>query len=78
MSVNPKQPTLKEGGYGTELSQFGDFSILFRYFSTRTLRPSRTSPPIANDIDELTFVWDKTLNRLYTKSNGALRYVAFT
>jgi hypothetical protein len=78
MSVNPRQPTLKSGQYGDEAGLFTDINALFRSFATRALRPSRTSPPIANDVDELTFVYDKTLNRLYTKVNGSLRYVAFT
>jgi len=78
MSVNPKQPVLKSGLYRNESSMFTDMNALFRSFATRTLRPSRTSPPIAADVDELTFVYDKTLNRLYTKVNGTLRYAAFT
>lgn len=75
---NPVQPSLKAGHYDDEVSQFTDLNNLLKNFATKALRPSRTSPPIANDVAELTFVWDKTLKRLYTKSDGALRYVAFT
>lgn len=78
MSVNPKQPTLKEGGYDSEIASFGDFNNLFRNFATRALRPSRTSPPIANDVDELTAVIDKSTLKIYWKVNGTLRYVQLT
>lgn len=78
MSVNPKQPYLKTGLYKDEPGTFADLNAILRNFATKKLRPSRTSPPIANDIGELEFVYDKTAHRLYTKVNGALKYVAFS
>jgi hypothetical protein len=42
------------------------------------IRPSLSSPPVARDVQEFTFVFDKTLLRLYTKIDGTLRYVQFT
>jgi hypothetical protein len=71
-------PTPREGGYGQEQSISGDLNSLFRFFASKRLRASRNSPPLAKEVGELEFVWDKTLKRLYTKSDGSLRYVAFT
>lgn len=68
---NPQQPSLKAVG---DL----DYNALLRFFATKAMRASRTSPPLAKDVEELTWVYDKTLNRLYTKSDGTLRYIAFT
>lgn len=78
MSVDPVQPVLKEGGYGSEVSSFGDINNLFKFFATKKLRASLSSPPLAHQVGELEFVYDKTQQRLYTKIDGTLRYVAFT
>jgi len=78
MSVNPKQPVLKSGAYSDEPGVWTDLNAVLRNFATKKLRPSRTSPPIANDVGELEFVYDKTLHRLYTKVNGTLKYAAFS
>lgn len=78
MSVNPKQPVLKAALYADETSSFTDLNVLFKNFMPKKLRPTRTTPPIANDIGELELYFDKTALRLYTKVNGALRYVTFT
>lgn len=77
-SVLPQQPFLKSGTYDKESSSYTDIQSLMKNFATKTLRPSLSSPPLAKDVAELTFVYDKTANRLYTKVDGTLRYVAFT
>jgi hypothetical protein len=74
----PQQPYLRSGKYGDEIASFTDFNALLKFFATKTLRASLTSPPLAKDVEELTFVYDRTLNRLYTKCNGSLKYVAFS
>lgn len=78
MAVNPVQPTLKEGAYGQEQSSFGDLNNLFRFFATKKLRYSKTSPPLLKDIPEGEWIWDKTLGRLYICSNGVLKFVQFS
>lgn len=74
----PKSPYLKAGTYDQEPSQFGDMNNLMRFFMTKAMRASLTSPPLAKDVGELTLVYDKTLDRIYTKSNGTLRFIQFT
>lgn len=76
--MTAKIPVLREGQYSNEGSSFDDFGNVSRFFMPRKLRESRTSPPVAADVPELTLVYDKTANRLYTKVNGALKYVAFS
>jgi hypothetical protein len=77
MSVDPKPPVLRSGQYD-EPATFGDLNAIFKFLVENHMRPSLSSPPLAHQVEELTFVYDKTLNRLYTKINGTLRYVAFT
>lgn len=74
----PQQPYLKTGRYSDEPGAFTDFNSLLRSFATKKLRPALSSPPLAKDVGELEFVYDKSAQRLYTKIDGALRYVAFT
>ena len=76
-SPKPIQPHLKAGTYDQEANTFGDVNNLLRFFATKALRASLSSPPLAHDVEELTFVYDKTANRLYTKVNGSLKYIAF-
>jgi hypothetical protein len=78
VSPNPKQPVLKAALYSDEPSSFTDLQILFKQFMPKKMRPTRTSPPIANDTGELELYFDKTALRLYTKVDGTLRYVQFT
>lgn len=77
MSVNPKPFTLRAGAYSEEPATFADLTEMAKYMVQTHIRPSRTSPPIANDVGELTFVFDKSALRLYTKIDGTLRYVQF-
>ena len=74
----PKSPSLKSGTYEHENNMFSDLNNLSRFFATKALRAALTSPPLAKDVQELTFVYDKILNRLYTRVDGTLRYVQFT
>lgn len=76
-TVVPKPPILRAGQYD-ETATFGDLTAIFKWLVECHIRPALTSPPLAKDVAELTFVFDRTANRLYTKSNGALRYVQFT
>lgn len=78
MATTPKQPSLKEGGYGDETSSFGDFNNLFRFFATKKLRYSKTSPPLLKDTPEGEFILDKTLNRIYIQVDGVLKYITLT
>lgn len=78
MSTNPKPPRLKSGLYGDEPATFTDVNGLFKFVTENHVRASRTSPPVVNDLKELTWVVDKTLLRLYVKIDGALRYVQLT
>jgi hypothetical protein len=78
LSTDPKQPVLKAGLYDNEAGIFTDINALLKHFATKKLRPSRTSPPIANDVGELEFVIDKAALRIYTKVNGTLRYWGLT
>lgn len=77
-SAVPKSPHLKAGTYDAEPSTFGDINSLLRFFATKKLRASLSSPPLAQQVGELEFVFDKTALRLYTKIDGTLRYVVFT
>jgi len=78
MATTPRQPSLKEGGYRDETSSFGDFNNLARFFATKKLRYSLTSPPLIKDVPEGEFILDKTLNRVYVQVNGILKYWALT
>lgn len=78
MATTPKQPSLKEGGYGDETSSFGDFSNLARFFATKKLRYSLSSPPLIKDVPEGEMILDKAANRVYMTIDGALCYVEFT
>lgn len=77
MSVIPQPPVLRAGNYD-EPATYSDIQAIFKWMIENHARPSLSSPPLAKDVEELTFVWDKTLNRLYTKSDGTLRYVQFS
>lgn len=74
------QPSIpKSGGFQREANIFSSFNDLFRFFQPRKMKVSKNSPPVLNvDVTEAEFVWDRTLNRLYTVSNNTLRYVQFT
>lgn len=74
MSVNPKPPTLRAGQYD-EPATFGDVTGIFKFMVENHVRYSLSSPPLLRDVAEGTWVWDKTLLRLYTCSDGALRYI---
>lgn len=76
MSTNPVQPTLKQGLYGDETGVFTDINSISKFFATKKLRYSRTSPPILADTPEGEFILDKTLGRIYIRVNGTLRYIA--
>lgn len=77
MASNPQPPTLRAANYD-EPATFADISGIFRWIVENHMRPSLTSPPLAKDLEEFTFTYDKTLHRLYTKIDGNLKYVAFT
>lgn len=75
----PKAAVPKSGGYEQEPNSFSAFNDLFRFFQPRKCKISKNSPPVLNiDVSEAEWVWDRTLSRLYTVSNGALKYVAFS
>lgn len=78
VSPLPKQPFLRAGTYDEEPNTFTDINDVARNFATKKLRASLSSPPLAKDVGELEWVYDKTANRLYTKIDGSLKYVAFT
>jgi len=78
MATTPKQPYLKEGAYDQEQASHGDLNNLFRFFATKKLRYSLSSPPILNDVPEGEMVLDKTLGRIYIQVNGVLKYWSLT
>lgn len=73
----PKQAFTRAGKYD-EIGTFLDINNLLRFFATKSLRPSLSSPPLAKDVGELEFIFDKTTLKLWTKVDGTLRYVQFT
>lgn len=74
----PIPPSLKNSVYNNEPATFTDMTALFKYFLDNHVRRSLTSPPLLKDVKEGTFTYDSTLDRLYTCSNGALKYVQFS
>lgn len=74
----PKSPYLKAGTYDQEASTFGDVNNLLRFFATKSLRASLQSPPLAYQVGELEFVFDKTTLKLWTKIDGVLKSVTFS
>lgn len=69
----------KSSAFTDEVASATSFSDLQRFFQPIIMRVSRQSPPVLNvDITEGQLLWDRTANRLYTVSNGVLKYVAFT
>lgn len=78
MAVNPRQPSLKEGGYSREEAAFGDFSILARYFATKKIRYSLSSPPLIKDVPEGELILCKSENRIYITVDGVLKYWSLT
>jgi hypothetical protein len=78
-SVLPQPTVPRAGNYDQEPSTFTGFSDVFRFFQPRKMKVSKNSPPVLNvDVSEAELVWDRTAKRLYTVSDGALRYIAFT
>lgn len=72
--ISPKSSTFPD-----DASLGTSFADLQRFFQPQILRVSKRSPPVLNvDISEGQLLWDRTASRLYTVSNGALKYVAFT
>ncbi len=78
MATTPKQPYLKEGAYDQEQASHGDLNNLFRFFATKKLRYSKTSPPLISDVPEGEQILDKNLNRIYLTVDGVLRYIQLT
>jgi hypothetical protein len=74
----PQQPYGKAGNYASEVSVQTDINAMLRFFATKALRAALSSPPLAKDVEELTFVFDRATLKLWTKVNGTLRYVQFT
>jgi hypothetical protein len=72
------QPSLKAGSYAQEPNVFSDFNTIIRFMATKKIRKSLTSPPLAKDVPEMELIYDATLNRLYTKNGGVLKYTAFS
>lgn len=78
MSTNPVQPTLKQGLYGDETGVFTDMNSISKFFATKKLRYSRTSPPILADVPEGEFILSKSELRIYIRVDGVLRYFQLT
>jgi hypothetical protein len=77
VAVDPKPPVLRAAQYD-EPATFGDVAGIFKFMVENHVRYALTSPPLLKDIKEGTWVWDKTLSRLYTNSNGVLKYIQAT
>lgn len=75
----PQSVVDKSGGYQREANTFSSFGDVFRFFQPRRMKISKTSPPVLNvDVTEGEHVWDRTLLREYTVSDGVLRFVQYT
>jgi len=79
MSVIPKPPILRAGQYD-EPATFGDIASIFKWMVENHVRPALSSPPLAHQVGEFTFVLDKEASppRLYTKLDGSLYYIEWT
>ena len=71
-SPNP-QPTAQISG-----NTFTSFNDLYRFFQPLVIKVSKNSPPIATDLKEMQWTFDKTAKRLYILVDGVARYVQFT
>jgi hypothetical protein len=80
MSSPVPQPIApKTSSQTNEVSIATSISDVNRFFQPKIMKVSKQSPPVLNvDVTEGTLVWDRTASRLYTVSNGVLKYVAFT
>lgn len=77
-SPNPQPAVPKAGGYQNESSSFASFNDLFRFFQPLAIKVSKNSPPIATDLKEMQWTFDKTTLKLWIKVDGTARYVQFT
>lgn len=77
MSVVPQPPVLKASNYD-EPATYGDLTAVFKWLIENHMRPALTSPPLLKDVPELTFVYDRTADRIYTNNGGALKFVQFS
>lgn len=78
VSPRPQQPYLKSGTYDNENNTFGDVNNLMRFFATKAMRASLSSPPLAHQIGELECVVDRATLRIYWKINGNLHFIQLT
>lgn len=78
-SAVPQPSVPKPGNYDSERASFDSINDLFRFFQPKIMKVSKNSPPVLNvDVKEGEHVWDRTLFREYTVSDGVLRYVQYT
>lgn len=77
-SPTPKQPFGKSAGYDTELSVQTDFNSLLRFFATKKLRYSLSTPPLLKDVPEAEMILDPTAHRIYITVGGVLYYFGLT
>ena len=75
----PVNPNVKSSSFTQEPNTFSSVNDLYQFFQPKILRVSKQSPPVLGvDITEGQLLWDRTANRLYTVSNGVLKYAAFS
>ena len=78
IKATPVTPTPISGGYDQEANVYSDTQNLSK-FPVSPIRVARNSPPIITEFtSEMSLVYDKTTNKLWILSNGALHYVSFT
>ena len=79
MATSAVPATPVSGGYQQESNTFSDLGGAYKAMLNPVLKVSKNSPPqIGVDITENGHIWDKKTNRLYTVSQGKLRYVQYT
>lgn len=77
-SPNPISPYGKSGNYIDEVSTSGDINALLRFFASKKLRNSLSSPPLLKDVPEGEMILDKTALRIYVTVDNTLRYFELT
>lgn len=74
----PRQPFGRSSGYDQEVDIQTDINSLLRFFATKKLRYSLTTPPLLKDVPEGEAILDATAHRIYVTVGGVLYYIALT
>lgn len=79
MSLPPPAPIApKTSTQNNEVATATSISDILRIISLPQIRVSKNSPPGPNDLNEMSFIFDKTTLRLWIQINGVGHYIQFT